>query len=51
MMRIIEVLDMPPKNLLERNAKSAKFFDKSPEGQFIPKLNRTQETRKVKLNF
>ncbi|XP_017786175.1 PREDICTED: serine/threonine-protein kinase minibrain isoform X3 [Nicrophorus vespilloides] len=45
--KIIEVLGMPPKNLLDQGGKIRKFFDKLPDGRYI--LRKSKESKKYKL--
>lgn len=43
--KIIEVLGMPPKHLLDVAQKTRKFFDKLPDGEYVLKKNK--EGKKV----
>ncbi|VDM44447.1 unnamed protein product [Toxocara canis] len=40
MMRIVEVLGMPPKNMLESAPKTKKFFDKTEDGSYLCRRSR-----------
>ena len=46
MMKIIEVLGMPPQQLLASAPKTHKFFDKLPNGTFVPKAPKDGKTYK-----
>ena len=45
MMKIVEVLGMPSTQLLDKAPKCRKFFDKMPDGSYVPKKSR--EGKKV----
>ena len=49
MMRIVEVLGLPPANLLDRAPKTHKFFDKLYDGTYHMKLS--QDGKQVFLIF
>lgn len=38
--KIVEVLGIPPKHLLDQTPKSTKFFDKTPDGEYVLKETR-----------
>ena len=40
MSKIVEVLGVPPKHLLDQGHKTRKFFDKLPDGSYNPKIYR-----------
>ena len=44
--KIIEVLGMPPKHILDVGQKTRKFFDKMPDGSYV--LKKTKTNRKYK---
>lgn len=46
MNKIVEVLGMPPKHLLDQGTKVRKFFDKLPDGRYV--LRKTKDTKKYK---
>ena len=37
MMKIVEVLGMPPKHILDQAPKARKYFDQLPDGSFVCK--------------
>jgi len=37
MMKIVEVLGMPPKHILDQAPKARKYFDQLPDGSYICK--------------
>lgn len=37
MMKIVEVLGMPPKNILDQAPKARKYFDVQPDGTYVCK--------------
>jgi len=39
MMKLVEVLGVPPLHLLDRAPKTSKFFERLPDGTYRPKLN------------
>jgi dual specificity tyrosine-phosphorylation-regulated kinase 1 len=52
MMKIVEVLGMPPNNILEQGTKTKRFFDRLPDNTWIPRKSkerryRTPGTRKL----
>ncbi|KAK2165089.1 hypothetical protein LSH36_55g08046 [Paralvinella palmiformis] len=47
MMKIIEVLGMPPQQLLEQAQKAGKFFEKTSDGIFVPKASKDGRTYKL----
>jgi dual specificity tyrosine-phosphorylation-regulated kinase 1 len=46
MNKIVEVLGLPPKHILDVGQKTRKFFDKMPDGSYI--LKKTKSNRKYK---
>jgi dual specificity tyrosine-phosphorylation-regulated kinase 1 len=46
-MRIVEVLGMPPDRLLDDASKTKKFFDRLPDGTYIPKKPRDGKKYKM----
>ncbi len=48
MMKIVEVLGMPPNNILEQGTKTKRFFDRLPDNTWIP---RKSKERRVKENY
>lgn len=44
-MKIVEVLGMPPTSLLDRASKTKKYFDKLPDGTYVPK--KSKDSKKV----
>jgi len=46
MNKIVEVLGLPPKHILDSGQKTRKFFDKMPDGSYI--LKKTKNNRKYK---
>ena len=49
MMKIIEVLGMPPPQMLDQAQKTRKFFDKLPDGSYVPK--KSKDGKKVGTAF
>lgn len=47
MMKIVEVLGMPPRSILDQAQKTRKYFDQLPDGSYVPKKPR--DNKKVKL--
>lgn len=47
MMKIIEVLGMPPQQLLKQAQRTGKFFDKTAEGIYVPKPSADGRTYKL----
>ncbi|XP_058823880.1 serine/threonine-protein kinase minibrain isoform X2 [Topomyia yanbarensis] len=46
--KIVEVLGMPPKHILDQAHKTRKFFEKHPDGTYV--LRKTQNQRKYKAS-
>ncbi len=46
MMKIVEVLGMPPTNILEQGTKTKRFFDHLPDNTWIPR--KSKERRVIK---
>ena len=40
MLKIVEVLGVPPTHLLDNAPKARKFFDKLPDGSFVPRKSK-----------
>ncbi len=40
MMKIVEVLGMPPNNILEQGTKTKRFFDRLPDNTWIPRKSK-----------
>jgi dual specificity tyrosine-phosphorylation-regulated kinase 1 len=47
MMKIVEVLGMPPKHILDQAPKARKYFDQLPDGSYICK--KPKDGKKVSL--
>ena len=47
MMKIVEVLGMPPGHMLDTAPKARRFFDKLPDGSYVPR--KSKEGKKVSL--
>lgn len=45
MMKIVEVLGMPPKHLLDQAQKTRKYFDQLPDGSYVPR--KSKDNKKV----
>ncbi|EDV21874.1 uncharacterized protein TRIADDRAFT_64191 [Trichoplax adhaerens] len=45
-MKIVEVLGMPPVSLLDRASKTTRYFDKLPDGTYVPK--KSKDSRKYR---
>jgi len=39
-MKIVEVLGMPPNNILEQGTKTKRFFDRLPDNTWIPRKSK-----------
>lgn len=48
MNKIVEVLGMPPKHILDMAHKTRKFFDRLPDGTHV--LKKTKESKKASLS-
>ena len=46
MMKIVEVLGVPPSSMLDHAPKARKYFDKMPDGSYVPK--KSKDGKKVK---
>jgi len=46
MMKIVEVLGIPPNHILEQGTKTKRFFDRLPDNTWIP---RKSKERRVKI--
>lgn len=40
MMKIVEVLGVPPAHMLDHAPKARKYFDKMPDGSYVPKKSK-----------
>ncbi len=40
MMKVVEVLGMPPQHILDQAPKARKYFDKLPDGTYVPKKSK-----------
>ena len=40
MMKIVEVLGVPPAHMLDHAPKARKYFDKIPDGSYVPKKSK-----------
>ena len=40
MMKIVEVLGVPPRHMLDNAPKANRFFDRLPDGSYIPKKSK-----------
>jgi len=47
-MKIVEVLGMPPKEMLDESPKARKFFDRLPDGSYVCK--KSKDGKKVSKN-
>lgn len=47
MMKIVEVLGMPPKNILDQAPKARKYFDQLPDGTYVCK--KPKDGKKVRI--
>ncbi len=45
MMKIVEVLGMPPAAILDQAPKARKFFEKLPDGSYVPR--KSKDDKKV----
>ena len=48
MMKIVEVLGVPPAHMLDHAPKARKYFDKLPDGTYVPK--KSKDGKKVGKN-
>ena len=46
MMKIVEVLGVPPVQMLDHAPKARKYFDKMPDGSYVPK--KSKDGKKVR---
>ena len=46
MMKIVEVLGMPPINILEQGTKTKRFFDRLPDNTWIPRKSKEKRVNK-----
>jgi len=46
MMKIVEVLGLPPQHLLDQSPKARKYFDKLPDGTWVPR--KSKDGKKVR---
>ena len=47
MMKIVEVLGMPPPHMLDQAPKARKYFDKLPDGTYVPR--KSKDGKKVSV--
>jgi len=40
MLKIIEVLGVPPRHMLDNAPKASRFFDRLPDGSYVPKKSK-----------
>jgi len=40
MLKIVEVLGVPPRHMLDNAPKTSRFFDRLPDGSYIPKKSK-----------
>ncbi len=45
MMKIVEVLGMPPTNILEQGTKTKRFFDRLTDNTWIPRKSKERRVR------
>jgi len=38
MMKIVEVLGIPPRHILDNAPKARKYFEKLPDGTYVPRI-------------
>ena len=48
MMKIIEVLGVPPIHILEQGTKTKRFFDRLPDNTWIPRKSKDRRVNKTK---
>ncbi len=46
MMKIVEVLGMPPNHILEQGTKTKRFFDRLPDNTWIPRKSKERRVKK-----
>ena len=51
MMKIVEVLGVPPSSMLDHAPKARKYFDKMPDGSYVPKKSKDGKKVKNGLNL
>ena len=54
MMKIVEVLGMPPKHILDQAPKARKYFDQLPDGSFVckkPKDGKKVNTLRSRFDY
>ena len=49
MMKVVEVLGIPPRHMLDNAPKARKFFDRLPDGNWIPK--KSKDGKKVRISI
>ena len=47
MMKIVEVLGVPPKQLLDQAQKTRKYFEMLPDGTYVPR--KSKDNKKVRI--
>lgn len=50
MMKIVEVLGMPPNNILEQGTKTKRFFDHLPDNTWIPRKSKERRVMCLHLS-
>jgi len=40
MLKIVEVLGVPPRHMLDNAPKAGRFFDRLPDGSYVPKKSK-----------
>jgi hypothetical protein len=51
MMKIVEVLGIPPTNILEQGTKTKRFFDRLPDNTWIPRKSKDRRVIIYIINF
>jgi hypothetical protein len=51
MMKIVEVLGMPPNNILEQGTKTKRFFDRLPDNTWIPRKSKERRVKQQVLFY
>jgi dual specificity tyrosine-phosphorylation-regulated kinase 1 len=50
-MKIVEVLGMPPINILEQGTKTKRFFDRQPDNTWIPRKSKEKRVKRKKRSY
>jgi len=40
MLKVVEVLGVPPRHMLDNAPKAGRFFDRLPDGSYVPKKSK-----------